>query len=116
MKWPVNAHAVGEIFFEPLDNNPVGRIVRRLTPAARTADEQPLRHTELARIGQDFDCTLYFEQLFTVPAGVLSRVLFKSPVNPLTRGAFALDEFVRTRLPALGPYFRHVLIVGRPRP
>jgi SAM-dependent methyltransferase len=104
------------IFFEPLDNNPVGRIVRKLTPRARTEDERPLRHAELARIGEAFDCTLHFEQLVTVPAGVLSRALFKSPVNPLTRGAFALDEFLRARLPTLGPYFRHVLITGRPRP
>jgi SAM-dependent methyltransferase len=104
------------IFFEPLDNNPIGRIIRRLTPRARTEDERPLRHAELARIGQAFDCTLHFEQLVTVPAGVLSRALFKSPLNPLTRGAFALDELLRVRLPALGPYFRHVLIVGRPRP
>jgi SAM-dependent methyltransferase len=104
------------IFFEPLDNNPIGRIVRRLTPRARTEDERPLRHAELARIAEDFDCTLHFEQLVTVPMGVLSRALFKSPVNPLTRAAFALDELLRVRLPVLGPYFRHVLIVGRPRP
>lgn len=104
------------IFFEPLDNNPVGRVVRSLTPKARTEDERPLRHADLARINQEFVCELHFEQLLTVPAGVLSRALFKSPVNALTRGAFALDELLRQRVPALGPYFRHVLIVGRPKP
>lgn len=104
------------LFFEPLDNNPVGRVVRRLTPRARTDDERPLRHAELARIGREFACDLHFEQLSTVPAGVLSRFLFREPVNPLTRGAFALDELLRSRLPFLGPYFRHVFIVGRPRP
>lgn len=103
------------LFFEPLDNNPVGRVVRRLTPRSRTADERPLRHADLARIGHVFDCDLHFEQLLTVPAGVVSRFLLRDPVNPLTRGAFALDEVLRSRLPFLGPYFRHVLIVGRPR-
>jgi len=104
------------LFSEPLDNNPVGRLVRRLTPHARTADERPLRHAELARIARDFDCTFHFEQLVTVPVGLVSRFLLENPVNPLTKAAFALDELVRVRLPFLGPYFRHVLIAGRPKP
>lgn len=104
------------VFGEPLDNNPVGRVVRWLTPKARTADETPLRHADLARIRQDFDCELHFEQMLSVPAGLVSRLVFRDPDNPLTRSALAADGFLRARLPALGPYFRYALIVGRPRP
>lgn len=102
------------LFGEPLDNNPVGRLIRLLTPRARTADERALRKSALARISEQFACTFYFEQLLSVPAGVLSRLFFKSADNPLTRVAFGADEFIRTRVPALAPYFRKVLIEGRP--
>ena len=104
------------LFGEPLDNNPIGRFIRQLTPRARTADERALRHDALARIGQRFACKFHFEQMLSVPAGVVSRMLFKTADNPLTRGAFSVDELIRTRLPGLAPYFRKVLIEGRPLP
>lgn len=50
------------LFGEPLDTNPVGRVVRALTPRARTADERALRKPELARIARTFACTFHFEQ------------------------------------------------------
>ncbi len=104
----------GEILFsEPLDNNPVGRLVRRLTPAARTEDETRFRHAHLATLRRHFACEFHYEQLLSVPAGVLSRALFRRPDNPLTRAAFRCDELLWRRLPGLGPYFRKVTIVGR---
>lgn len=103
------------LFGEPLDTNPVGRLIRRLTPEARTADERALRQETLARIAERFDCDFYFEQLLSVPAGVASRLFFKSADNPVTRAAFRVDEYLRTQIPMLAPYFRKVLIVGKPR-
>lgn len=103
------------LFGEPLDNNPVGRLIRRLTPKARTDDERALRQPELALISKKFDCKFYFEQMLSVPAGLVSRLLYRSPDNPITRAAFRTDEFIRTRMPATGPYFRKVLIEGRLR-
>jgi SAM-dependent methyltransferase len=47
------------LFGEPLDNNPVGRVVRHLTPWAPTADETPLRHEALPEIGRPFACTFH---------------------------------------------------------
>ena len=38
------------VFSEPLDMNPVARLVRRLTPEARTPDEVPFRAAELAAV------------------------------------------------------------------
>ena len=102
-------------FGEPLDNNPVGWVVRRLTPKARTADESPLRHSELRRLQEVFRCRFLFEQLLSVPAGVVSGVLFRDPDNPLTRLAYRADELLLKAAPALGPMFRRVLILGEKR-
>lgn len=99
-------------FGEPLDMNPVGWLVRRLTPKARTADETPLRQNHLETITRRFRCTLHHEQLTSVPLGVVSQMTQRNPDNRLTRAAFALDEVVAARLPALRPWFRRVLILG----
>lgn len=100
------------VFAEPLDNNPVGRLVRLLTPAARTEDERPFRYAQLDRLRRQFGCRLHYEQLLSVPAGVASGLIFNTPDNGLTRLAYRLDEGLLRRWPALGPYFRHVLAVG----
>ena len=101
------------VFFEPLDNNPVARFVRRLTPFARTADETPFRRPELAMICDRFECRTHFEQLFVVPAGIVSRGLFRSEENALMRGALRLDRWMLATMPWLGPYSRKVMLVGR---
>jgi len=95
--------------------NPVGRLVRSLTPRARTADERPFRSGDLALVTKYFDCDFHYEQLLSVPLGLASGLLFPDPDNPLTRLAFRLDEGLARALPALGPCYRHVLIAGRPR-
>lgn len=100
------------VFQEPLDLNPVGWIVRWATPAARTVDERPLRTAELNYLRAKFDTTFHHEQFTSVPLGVISRFTFKNADNPLTRGAFALDEALVKAVPALGNIYRHVLIVG----
>jgi SAM-dependent methyltransferase len=103
------------LFSEPLDNNPVGHLVRRLTPEARTPDEEPFRFHQLELVRQHFDCEFHFEQLLSVPLGLVSRFVFKKPDNALTRLAFRADDAISSRLPRLGPYFRKVTIVGKQR-
>lgn len=100
------------LFLEPQDNNPIGRIVRRLTPAARTEDEMPFVSSTLALLKRYFDCTFHFEQLAAVPVGVMSAFLFRDPDNVATRAAFSLDEWLLTAVPTLGPYARYVLVEG----
>ncbi len=104
------------IFAEPLDMNPIGRAVRALTPKARTDDERPFREGELRLLSRHFACELHFEQLFSVPAGIVAGALFDNEDNPLTRLAFNLDESMQRAFPPIGKYYRHVLVVGRPRP
>ena len=101
------------MFYEPLGINPVGKVVRRLTPFARTADEKPLGYKELREISEMFDTRFDYEQLLSVPFGVLSRALLRRPQNRLTRLAFRLDRAIDERMPPLRPLYRHVTIHGR---
>ncbi|SVA98073.1 uncharacterized protein METZ01_LOCUS150927 [marine metagenome] len=100
------------LFAEPLGINPVGKLVRVMTPFARTDDEKPLMFKELAELEKRFDTRHYYEELFSVPLGVVSGVLFDNPDNWLTRLGFNLDLSLIRALPPLRYLFRHVLVVG----
>ena len=95
------------IFFEPLGTNPVGNLVRVLTPRARTVDERPLSMSDLRLLKSNFQCDMRYLQLLSVPAGLLSRVLFRSGDNALMRAADVCDRALE---PLLGPIYRYVLI------
>lgn len=99
------------IFNEPLDVNPVGVLVRLATPAARTADEAPLKLGHLALFKERFDVAFHPQQFFSVPAGVVSRFAMKRPDNALMRAAFQMDKAV-SRAPGLRFLFRKLVIVG----
>lgn len=103
------------VFSEPLGINPVGKVVRWCTPRARTDDERPLSLGDLRVLRRRFDVELAYEQLVSVPAGLVSRAVFRHPDNRLMRAALRADEALARRLPWVGPLFRRVLIVGRPR-
>lgn len=100
------------VFNEPMDINPVGRIARRINPHYRTEDEMPFRMRELEICQSIFSTEFYFEQFTSVFAGAVSARIFPSPSNVLTRSAFRVDEALLQLFPALGPYYRYVLIVG----
>lgn len=100
------------VFSEPLGVNPVAKLVRLLTPNARTRDERPLSLKDIAEIQKRFDATLYYEQFLTVPVGVVSRLLFSDPANFATRLAFELDTFLDRKFPPLRPLYRNLIITG----
>ena len=100
------------LFAEPLGINPVGKLVRLMTPFARTDDEKPLMFQELAELEERFDTRHYYEELFSVPLGVISGAIFDNPDNWLTRLAFSLDLSLIRMFPPLRYLFRHVLILG----
>ncbi|MDR1971176.1 MAG: class I SAM-dependent methyltransferase [Treponema sp.] len=60
----------GKSFFvEPLDTNPVIKLYRKLTPNARTPDEQPLRRRDIKLIKNIFPMTdIYFYSFLTLLA------------------------------------------------
>jgi SAM-dependent methyltransferase len=103
------------MFFEPLGINPVSKVVRRLTPRARTPDEQPLGFAELRQLRDRFHCRFHYQQLLSVPAGVVSRVLFREPDNGMMLAIFHMDRAFERVAPPLRPTFRNVVIMGRPR-
>lgn len=102
------------VFLEPLGRNPIGKLVRRLTPEARTADEKPLDKWHFQLLEQYFNMDNSFYQLFYVPAGVLSKHIFSSPYNPLTRAADCLDMWLEkiSRKRGVCLYYRMVVIHG----
>ena len=103
------------LFVEPLDINPVGKLVRSLTKKARTADEQPLRLCDIAEIKKRFETQFFYEEFLSVPCGVLSGMIFENPSNSLMRFAFRADQFLDRNFSWLRNWFRHVLISGTRR-
>jgi SAM-dependent methyltransferase len=100
------------LFCEPLSVNPVGKVVRLLTPHARTKDERPLGLRELEEIQKRFDTTVYYEEFLSVPFGVVSRVLFSSPVNSLMKTVYEIDRFIDSNFPPIRRFYRHAIIAG----
>ena len=103
------------LFVEPLDINPVGKLVRSLTKKARTSDEQALRLCDITEIKKRFETQFFYEELLSVPCGVLSGMLFKNPSNSLMSFAFRVDQFLDRNFSWLRNWFRHALISGTRR-
>ena len=103
------------VFVEPLGGNPVGKLVRWLTPTKRTDFEEPLNRKHLKALAKYFDLDLAYNQLFYVPFGALSKFIFKSPRNPLTFIAYKLDRLIEMTFGKIGfgVYFRQVVIKGK---
>jgi len=100
------------VFVEPLRHNPVARVVRWLTPHARTPDELPLGRPELRLIARNFEVDNYYSELFTVIGAMIARPLFKNPINPVTRCCDFVDHRLAQMVPAAGVYYRSVVIRG----
>jgi ubiquinone/menaquinone biosynthesis C-methylase UbiE len=104
------------IFAEPLDVNPVSKIIRKLTPKTRTADEQALRRKELNIISKYFDTSIITYQLFSVPLSCLSVFLFDRDNNPIMSIANFFDRSLQRIAPPLKWLYRYGLIIGRKLP
>lgn len=103
-------------FREPLASNPVAKLVRKLTPHARTPNEKPLGRKELFEIKKYFDISFSFSQLFYVPAGVISSRFTSNPYNRLMKAAFGLDRFLEKHSPLwFKLMFRQIYIFGAKR-
>ena len=88
------------LFVEPLRGNPVAKVIRTLTPRARTSDEAPLTRTQV-RLGDNIfgSGEHFFANLLSVPAGVISSLLARTPDNPAMRAADSADRaLARTSL------------------
>jgi SAM-dependent methyltransferase len=102
------------IFKEPLDENLGARIARKLTPAARTDDEKPLRKEDLRIIKELFpNSEFHYHQLVSFLMGFVSGRMFRSPDNFLVNLGYKIDQGILKRWPGLGIYFRSVILVLR---
>jgi SAM-dependent methyltransferase len=101
------------LFVEPLNINPIARVVRRLTPKARTPDEKPFGRTELDLTARHFRCEFDFQEMMVIPCSMVAQWLFADPENAIMRFGFGLDQALKRYLPWTGPYFRSVTIIGR---
>jgi SAM-dependent methyltransferase len=103
------------VFIEPLRHNPLARLMRWLTPHARTPDELPLGRPELRLAAKNFEVDNYYSELFTVMGAIVARPIFKNPINPLTRFCNFVDDGLLHLVPAAGAYYRSVVIRGTKR-
>lgn len=103
------------VFVEPLNINPVAKVTRLLTPRARTDDEVPFGLRELSVIHRHFHADLEFYELASVPAGVVSGLLFRNEYNPLMQAAYRVDTLIKTVAPPARYLYRKFLVEGRPR-
>jgi SAM-dependent methyltransferase len=101
------------LFVEPLRANPVARIIRWLTPHARTPDELPLGLEELAIVDRNFRAEHLYCELFSFAGAMISRPFFRSRINPITRACDSFDQALLRVAPGMGPYFRTVVLYGR---
>ena len=100
------------MFVEPLRQNPIARLVRWLTPHARTPDELPLGRAELRLVDRNFEVNNYYSELFTVIGAMISRPVLKNPINLVTRCCNLADDLLVRMVPAAGAYYRSVVIRG----
>lgn len=80
------------LFVEPLRDNPAGKLVRLLTPKARTRDELPLSRPQIRRADSLFSQSRhFFSGLVSVGCGMLSSLVSRNPANATMRLAHHVD-------------------------
>jgi ubiquinone/menaquinone biosynthesis C-methylase UbiE len=81
------------LFVEPLYDNPLSILFRKLTPRARTKDERPLSRQQIEWTNSMFSSQdHYFVNLLTTPLAMLTSSLPLSPNNALLQFADGIDN------------------------
>ncbi len=100
------------VFVEPLAHNPLLRLGRRLTPAARTADEHPLTVEDWQHCAEAFTNFSHREvELSSIPLMPLNLVAPYAWQRMLARRVSRLDDRLLERFPRLRPFARTTLLV-----
>jgi SAM-dependent methyltransferase len=80
------------LFIEPLRDNPAGKLIRMITPKARTRDELPLSRGQIKRADRLFGASRhFFSGLVSVAFGLASSLVSNDPANPLMRLSHRAD-------------------------
>jgi len=100
------------VFIEPLAHNPLLRLGRWLTPAARTEDEHPLTVDDWRLCAEVFPSFWHRETEFTsIPLMPLNLLLPRRWQRPLARRVTAFDDRILERYPGLRKYARTTFLV-----
>lgn len=98
------------IFVEPLDDNPGAKLLRALTPRARTKDEKPLTRSKILRADVLFGgSSHFFLNLISVPVAMLTSLTPLGADNILLRLTDNIDRLL-THTP-LRYWMRSVVLV-----
>ena len=100
------------VFMEPLDMNPVGWMVRALTPDMRTPDEVPMRMRHLKLFKDRFDTKFNPIEMASLPLGILAGTLGLKPKGRFERMAMTVDKGL-VAVPGLRLWSRSTMIVGQ---
>ena len=80
------------VFIEPLRDNPAGKLIRRLTPHARTTDELPLSRLQIEAADKLFHSHAHrFANLASVPVAMTTSLFLSNPNNIALRLADRVD-------------------------
>jgi len=102
------------LFIEPLGGNPLIRIFHWMAPGAHTADERSFERDDLRWFETTFDrAEIVPFNYLSLPAGLLSSLLFRSADNMLTRLADRFDRWLAVRVLWLAPQFRQAVLIIR---
>jgi ubiquinone/menaquinone biosynthesis C-methylase UbiE len=100
------------MFHEPLAGNPVAKLIRILTPFARTKDERPLTRKDLEYVKKYFKTDYGFYQFFSVFSTMFFNLCGINDSNPLNKAIISLDVFISKNVPFLRPFFREIIVCG----
>ncbi|MFC5864932.1 class I SAM-dependent methyltransferase [Acidicapsa dinghuensis] len=85
----------GAVFVEPLGDNPGAKLIRAMTPKARTKDERALSQATIQRTDAFFGgSSHFFYNLASVPVGMLTSLTPLNADNVLLRMTDAVDQML----------------------
>jgi len=103
------------IFMEPLGENPAGKLIRALTPTARTQDETPLSRAQI-RFGDKLlgGEAHFFYNLVSVPVAMATSLTGMKANNVLLRATDAVDLGLAKSF--MKYWMRYVVLVWQKQP
>jgi ubiquinone/menaquinone biosynthesis C-methylase UbiE len=97
-------------FIEPLANNPLLKLFRKLTPKARTIDERPLDGNDLRLVASKFSTSHEFYGLISAPLAIGTSILLRPwPNNFILRWADKIERVIN-RIKRVQSWNQYVLI------
>jgi SAM-dependent methyltransferase len=102
------------VFMEPM-SHPMTIAFHRLVRSAHTPGEYPLSSDDVRWLERTFPrWAVHPINFVSFPAGVLSSYLFRSPDNPLTRAADAIDRGLERRRSVCSYARQAVMVIEKP--